>query len=85
MNDEKKYIFKFNEYASYTDDGGIPWSTTISSDLIYPAKLILHDHKFIESIEIPNDNYLNVKLKGFEWIKINIPDEKFLIKEVMRG
>lgn len=42
---------------------------------IYPVKLICHGHEIIEEIEIPNTNYINVKLYG-RWAKIYLPSER---------
>lgn len=46
-----------------------------SKKTIYPVKLICHGHEIIEEIEIPNTNYINVKLYG-RWAKIYLPSER---------
>lgn len=44
---------------------------------VYPVKLICEGHKFIEEIQIPNDYYINIKMKG-KWVMIHLPEEKYL-------
>ena len=45
---------------------------------VYPVHLICHGHKFIEEIEIPNYNYIRVKVKGKWSCKIFLP---FVVNE----
>lgn len=53
-------------------------SVTITpSKNLYPAHLILSHHDYIEEIEIPNANYINVKING-KWTTIRLPSSKIL-------
>lgn len=42
---------------------------------LYPAHLILSHHDYIEEIEIPNENYINIKLYG-RWARLYLPSEE---------
>jgi len=48
--------------------------TVVSKKEVYPVTVICDGHKFIEAIEIPNKNYINIKIKG-TWAKIYLPLE----------
>jgi effector-binding domain-containing protein len=39
---------------------------------VYPVNLLCHGHDTIEEIEIPNDTYIKIKIKG-RWNKIYLP------------
>lgn len=41
---------------------------------VYPINLTCHDHKFIEQLEIPNAEYVRVKIKGCKyWARLYLP------------
>lgn len=52
-----------------------------SDEKIYPANLTCTHHDFIEQIQIPNDDYLLIKMKGYGWIKLYLPSSEELKKE----
>lgn len=44
---------------------------------VYPVNLFFNDHKFIEQMEIPNEDYIRIKIAG-KWVAIYLPEEKYL-------
>ena len=62
----------------------VPNSYTVSmysDEEVYPVNLICTHHDFIEQIQIPNDDYLRINMKGYGWIKLYLPSSKALKEE----
>lgn len=49
--------------------------TIIPTKEDYPVTIFCNDHKFIEQMEIPNENYINVKIYG-RWATLYLPSQE---------
>jgi hypothetical protein len=50
------------------------YNISMGSKEVYPVHLICTHHKFIEQMEIPNDDFIRLKLKGCDyWIRLYLP------------